>query len=41
MRLVLARDGDEVVGFFTYGYLLPAATSWWNSVLEPLPVDPE
>lgn len=38
MRLVLARDGDEIVGF-TYGYLLPADTGWWSSVQDPLPED--
>ncbi len=38
MRLVLARDGDEVVGF-TYGYLLPAASPWWANVQEDLPED--
>jgi ribosomal protein S18 acetylase RimI-like enzyme len=36
MRLVLARDGSEVVGF-TYGYPLPADTAWWQSVQEELP----
>ncbi|MFE5665925.1 GNAT family N-acetyltransferase [Streptomyces niveus] len=35
MRLIIARDGDETVGFI-YGYLLPAYTSWWNNVLVPL-----
>ncbi|MFZ4266643.1 GNAT family N-acetyltransferase [Streptomyces arboris] len=35
MRLVVARDGDEVIGF-TYGYLLPADSSWWANVEEPL-----
>ncbi|MET9322020.1 GNAT family N-acetyltransferase [Streptomyces sp. NPDC003038] len=38
MRLVLAREGDEVVGF-AYGYLLPADTTWWSNVQEPLPED--
>ncbi|MFF2650402.1 GNAT family N-acetyltransferase [Streptomyces sp. NPDC058045] len=36
MRLVIAWDGDEVVGF-TYGYLLPADSSWWANVQEDLP----
>lgn len=36
MRLVLARDGGEVVGF-TYGYPLPADTAWWKSIQEELP----
>ncbi|MGJ5833525.1 GNAT family N-acetyltransferase [Streptomyces ossamyceticus] len=35
-RLVLARDGGDVVGF-TYGYRLPADTGWWGNLLEPLP----
>ncbi|MFF0448222.1 GNAT family N-acetyltransferase [Streptomyces sp. NPDC004609] len=38
MRLVIARDGDQVVGF-TYGYLLPSDTGWWSSVQKPLPAD--
>jgi GNAT superfamily N-acetyltransferase len=38
MRLVLARDAEEVVGF-TYGYPLPADTGWWASVQEELPAD--
>ncbi|MFD5728446.1 GNAT family N-acetyltransferase [Streptomyces sp. NPDC058368] len=38
MRLVIARDGDEVVGF-TYGYLLPADSPWWANVQEDLPED--
>lgn len=37
-RLVLARDGEEVVGF-TYGYRLPPDTRWWSNLLEPLPGD--
>lgn len=36
MRLVLARDAEEVVGF-TYGYPLPASTGWWASVQEAPP----
>ncbi|MEV4503799.1 GNAT family N-acetyltransferase [Streptomyces klenkii] len=35
-RLVLAYDGTAVVGF-TFGYLLPADTLWWNGLLEPMP----
>ncbi|WP_338020719.1 GNAT family N-acetyltransferase [Streptomyces sp. TR1341] len=38
MRLIIARDGDEVVGF-TYGYLLPADSSWWANVQEDLAED--
>jgi GNAT superfamily N-acetyltransferase len=38
MRLVLARARDEIVGF-TYGYLLPAGTRWWQNLQEPLPDD--
>lgn len=38
MRLVIARDNGEVVGF-TYGYLLPADSSWWANVQEGLPED--
>ncbi|MGW7440374.1 GNAT family N-acetyltransferase [Streptomyces sp. NPDC054849] len=34
-RLVLAREGDEIVGF-SLGYWLPADTTWWNALLEPL-----
>ncbi|MEV4740456.1 GNAT family N-acetyltransferase [Streptomyces sp. NPDC049555] len=37
-RLVLARAGEEVVGF-TFGYRLPADTTWWNGLLDPLPQD--
>ncbi|MFJ2811889.1 GNAT family N-acetyltransferase [Streptomyces sp. NPDC087294] len=36
MRLVIARDGDQVIGF-TYGCLLPADSQWWNNVREDLP----
>ncbi|MFD7447227.1 GNAT family N-acetyltransferase [Streptomyces sp. NPDC059909] len=35
-RLVLARDGGEVVGF-TFGYRLPADTGWWDNLLDPMP----
>lgn len=38
MRLVLAREGDELVGF-TYGFRLPPETRWWRSVQQPLPDD--
>ncbi|WP_173872806.1 GNAT family N-acetyltransferase [Streptomyces albus subsp. chlorinus] len=38
IRLVLARDADEVVGF-AYGYLLASDTRWWANVQEPLPDD--
>ncbi|MFC9426733.1 MULTISPECIES: GNAT family N-acetyltransferase [unclassified Streptomyces] len=38
MRLVLAREGDEVIGF-TFGYFLPADTRWWSNLKEPLPAD--
>ncbi|WP_327189323.1 GNAT family N-acetyltransferase [Streptomyces xinghaiensis] len=38
MRLVLARDAEEVVGF-TFGYLLPPDTGWWKNLLEPLPAE--
>ncbi|WP_217164647.1 GNAT family N-acetyltransferase [Streptomyces sp. AC512_CC834] len=31
MRLVLAHDGDEVVGF-AYGYYLAADTRWWQNI---------
>jgi GNAT superfamily N-acetyltransferase len=37
-RLVLARDGGEVVGF-TFGYRLPPDTGWWDNLQEPLPED--
>jgi GNAT superfamily N-acetyltransferase len=37
-RLVLARDGEEVVGF-TYGFLLPVDTGWWTSLHRSLPED--
>ncbi|MER0240863.1 GNAT family N-acetyltransferase [Streptomyces sp. HSW2009] len=33
MRLVLARDDEEVVGF-AYGYLLTPDTRWWKNLLE-------
>nr|WSZ98610.1 GNAT family N-acetyltransferase [Streptomyces sp. NBC_00857] len=38
MRLVLAREGDGVVGF-AFGYFLPADTRWWSNLQEPLPAD--
>lgn len=38
MRLVLARDGEEVVGF-GYGYLLAADSPWWSNVRAPLGKD--
>ncbi len=38
MRLVIAREKDEVVGF-TYGYFLPTGTGWWDNVDQPLPED--
>ncbi len=34
-RLVLAREGDEIVGF-SFGYWLAADTTWWNALPEPL-----
>ncbi|MYS82686.1 GNAT family N-acetyltransferase [Embleya scabrispora] len=38
MRLVIARDGDEVIGF-TYGYFLPRNTGWWTNVEQVLAED--
>ncbi|MGW2989339.1 hypothetical protein [Streptomyces goshikiensis] len=38
MRLVIAREGEEVIGF-TYGHHLPANTGWWGNVDRPLPAD--
>ncbi|WP_219670412.1 GNAT family N-acetyltransferase [Streptomyces bambusae] len=38
MRLIVARDGEDVIGF-TYGYLLPADTGWWSNLDRELPVD--
>jgi GNAT superfamily N-acetyltransferase len=38
MRLIVARDGEEVIGF-TYGFLLPSDTGWWKNVDQPLPDD--
>ncbi|MEE1927943.1 GNAT family N-acetyltransferase [Streptomyces sp. TRM 70351] len=38
MRLVLARDGEDVVGF-SYGYYLPADTGWWSNVDRHLDED--
>ncbi|MFC0599321.1 GNAT family N-acetyltransferase [Streptomyces palmae] len=38
MRLVLAREGADLIGF-TFGYLLPADTRWWQNVRQPLPQD--
>lgn len=32
-RLVLARDGEEVVGF-TYGYFLASDTRWWKNLQD-------
>ncbi|MGV9557570.1 GNAT family N-acetyltransferase [Streptomyces sp. NPDC003401] len=39
MRLVLARDGQEVVGF-TYGYYLAPETRWWAN-LQDVQLPPE
>jgi len=33
MRLVLAREGEEVVGF-TYGYYLAPETRWWHNLQD-------
>ncbi|MGW3971237.1 GNAT family N-acetyltransferase [Streptomyces ardesiacus] len=33
MRLVLAHDGDQVVGF-TYGYYLAPDTRWWTNLQD-------
>ncbi|MFF0133707.1 GNAT family N-acetyltransferase [Streptomyces mirabilis] len=33
MRLVLARDGEKVVGF-TYGYYLAPDTRWWKNLQD-------
>ncbi|EYT78278.1 acetyltransferase [Streptomyces sp. Tu 6176] len=33
MRLVIARDGDEVAGF-TYGYFLAPDTRWWRNLQD-------
>ncbi|MBQ0855436.1 GNAT family N-acetyltransferase [Streptomyces sp. BH-SS-21] len=33
MRLVLAQDGAEIVGF-TYGYYLDAETRWWRNLID-------
>lgn len=38
MRLVLAFDGDEVIGF-TYGFLLTPNPTWWSNTEPPLPDD--
>ncbi|MFE4664632.1 GNAT family N-acetyltransferase [Streptomyces sp. NPDC056716] len=38
MRLGIARDGREVVGF-SYGYLLPADTGWWANMDQELAGD--
>jgi len=39
MRLVLAREGGEVVGF-TYGYYLAPDTRWWDNLQDvKLPED--
>ncbi|MGW7786524.1 N-acetyltransferase family protein [Streptomyces tricolor] len=37
-RLVLARDGDEVVGF-AYGYRLAPDTRWWSNLQDARPSD--
>jgi len=38
MRLIIARDSQDVVGF-AYGYFLPRNTTWWKHVQRPLPDD--
>ncbi|MEU8348485.1 GNAT family N-acetyltransferase [Streptomyces sp. NPDC048845] len=35
VRLILARDGNDVIGF-AFGFLLPADTTWWQSLREPV-----
>jgi ribosomal protein S18 acetylase RimI-like enzyme len=37
-RLVLAEDTGEAVAV-GYGYRLPASTTWWSDVLEPVQPD--
>ncbi|KPI33248.1 GCN5-related N-acetyltransferase [Actinobacteria bacterium OV450] len=38
IRLVIARAGEEVVGF-AYGYFLPPESGWWTNVDQPLAED--
>lgn len=38
MRLIIARDGKDAVGF-AYGYYLPGDTGWWTSVDQVLTDD--
>ncbi|WP_434593217.1 GNAT family N-acetyltransferase [Streptomyces sp. A5-4] len=38
MRLIIARDAEEVIGF-TYGYLLPPDTGWWTNIDQDLAAD--
>jgi GNAT superfamily N-acetyltransferase len=37
-RLVLARSGEQIIGF-AFGYMLPPDTRWWAGALTPLPDD--
>ncbi|MET7937621.1 GNAT family N-acetyltransferase [Streptomyces sp. NPDC005322] len=37
-RLVIARDGAEVIGF-AFGFQLPPETRWWKGLLKPMPED--
>ncbi|MFJ6568000.1 GNAT family N-acetyltransferase [Streptomyces sp. NPDC091292] len=37
-RLVLARGDVDIIGF-TFGFLLPADTSWWKNLQTPAPED--
>jgi len=38
MRLIVARAGEDVIGF-AYGYFLPRDTGWWTNVDQALPED--
>ncbi|MBT2453226.1 GNAT family N-acetyltransferase [Streptomyces sp. ISL-86] len=38
MRLIIAREAAEVIGF-AYGYYLPPDTGWWSNVAEDLADD--
>jgi ribosomal protein S18 acetylase RimI-like enzyme len=38
-RLTTARAGDGDYVGFGYGHLLPAGTSWWDGLDEPLPAE--
>jgi GNAT superfamily N-acetyltransferase len=38
-RMAVARDANQTVIAFAFGYLLPPETGWWSGALAPLPAE--